>query len=329
MRAIGISRYGDESVLEDWDLEVPTAAIGEAVVEVHVAGINFMDIHTRQGKYANSTTYPVHLPVTLGMEGAGIVRSVGPGVVNVAPGERVAWCLSWGSYAQYALVPVSRLATVPDELTLDLAAASLFQGCTAHYLVKDVARLEPGVTCLVHAASGAIGSLLVQMARQRGARVLATASSAYKAQAARDSGADDVFSYGAGRFVDDVLAATDGRGVDVTFDALGQTTLRDSFRATRTRGVVINYGSVAGSVVDLDPVELGEAGSLWLTRPRLADYISDRDSLQRRAHDVFGALLTGDLRVTLGGEYGFDSIRDAHASLEERRQIGKAVLRVQ
>jgi len=328
MRAIGISRYGDASVLEDWDVAVPIAGPGEAVVEVHYADINFMDIHTRQGKYANSSTYPVRLPVTLGMEGAGVVRSVGPGVIDVVDGDRVAWCLSWGSYAQYALVPVSRLATLPDALDLRLAAATLFQGCTAHYLVNDVAMLQPGVTCLVHAASGSIGSLLVQMSHQRGARVLATASSPSKADAARASGADEIFSYGDGRFADDVLGATQGRGVDVTFDALGETTLRDSFRATRTRGVVINYGSVAGSVRDLDPVELGEAGSLWLTRPRLADYISDRDTVQRRADDVFEALLVKELRVTLAGEYGFDSVRDAHAHLEGRHQIGKAVLRV-
>lgn len=328
MRAIGISRYGDASVLEDWDAAVPIAGPGEAVVEVHYAGINFMDIHTRQGKYATSSTYPVRLPVTLGMEGAGIVRSVGPGVVDVVVGQRVAWCLSWGSYAQFALVPVSRLAAVPDALDLHLAAATLFQGCTAHYLVNDVAMLRPGVTCLVHAASGSIGSLLVQMARQRGARVLATASSDAKADVARECGADEVFNYFEGRFADDVLAATQGRGVDVTFDALGVTTLRDSFRATRTRGVVINYGSVAGVVLDLNPTELGEAGSLWLTRPRLADYVSDRDTLQRRADDVFGALLAGALRVKLAGEYGFDSVRDAHAHLEGRHQIGKAVLRV-
>jgi NADPH2:quinone reductase len=328
MKAIGISRYGDASVLEEWDLPVPQAGPGEAVIEVHYAGINFMDVHTRQGKYRKSSTYPMRLPTTLGMEGSGEVVSVGLNVSEVAVGERVAWCLSWGSYAQYALVPVSRLARVPEALGLDVAAASLFQGCTAQYLVDDVAQLQSGMTCLVHAASGAIGQLLVQMATGRGARVLATTSSRDKAEIARSCGADEVFGYGDGRFADDVLVATAGRGVDVTFDALGVTTLRDSFRATRTRGVVINYGSVAGSLRDLDPVELGEAGSLWLTRPRLADYIADRHALQHRADEVFEGLLEGTLRVALSGEYGFDEVRDAHAALEERRQIGKALLRV-
>jgi len=328
MKAVGISRYGDASVLERWEIAVPEPGPGEVLVEVRFAGVNFMDVHTRQGKYATSTTYPVRLPVTLGMEGAGIVVGRGDGVEEFALGERVAWCLSWGSYAQYQVVPATRLARVPDELGLDMAAASLFQGCTAHYLVHDVAHLGPGSTCLVHAASGAIGQLLIQMAIGRGSRVVATTSSATKAAVARSLGAEAVFDYGEGRFADDVLAATGGRGVDVTFDAVGVSTLRASMRATRTRGLLVNYGAVAGPVHDLDPLELGEAGSLFFTRPRLADYIATGEEMRRRGAEVFDGIVRGEWRVQISAACTLDDVDQAMADLESRRQIGKTVVTI-
>jgi NADPH2:quinone reductase len=170
--------------------------------------------------------------------------------------------------------------------------------------------------------------LLIQFAKKAAATVYATTSTTEKAQVARECGADEVFLYGEGRFADEVLRATSGRGVDVAFDALGRPTLRDSFRATRSRGLVVNYGSVAGSIRDLDPVELGEAGSLWLTRPRLADYVADRETIQRRADAVFEGLGDGSLSVKIAGEFTFDDVELAHAALEERRQIGKSLLRV-
>jgi NADPH2:quinone reductase len=182
------------------------------------------------------------------------------------------------------------------------------------------------MTCLVHAASGAIGQLLIQMAKREGVRVLATTSSVSKANVARSRGAETVFTYD--HFTDDVLAATDGCGVDVTFDSLGAPTLRDSFCATRTRGLVVSYGSVAGSVGDLDPIELGESGSLFLTRPRLADYVATREELQRRADDVFSGLLSGSWEVSLNGEFTLDSVQRGLADLENRRQIGKAVVKI-
>lgn len=328
MRAVGICRYGDASVLEHWDVPVAQPGAGEALVKVHFAGVNFMDVHTRQGKYARSRTYRVALPVTLGMEGAGEVVSVGSDVSEVAPGERVAWCLSWGSYAEYAVVPVAHLARVPDELDLNVAAASIFQGCTAHYLAHDVAKLQPGMTCLVHAASGAIGQLLIQMARALDVRVLATTSTEAKAEVARQRGAHLVFAYGGGSFADDVLDATAGVGVDVVFDPLGAPTLRSSFRATTRRGLVVNYGSVGGSLRDLDPIELGEAGSLILTRPRLADFIATRDELQRRADEVFRSLHEGSLSVQMSEEFSLDCVADALEQLEGRQQIGKSLLRI-
>lgn len=180
---------------------------------------------------------------------------------HLAVGDRVAWCIAWGAYAEYANVPADKVAQIPSAIPFDQAAAAMFQGCTAHYLVEDVARLQAGSSCLIHAASGSIGQLLVQMARRLGATVLTTGSSAEKCAIARQRGAHQAWTYDG--FADQVLQATDGRGVDVVFDSLGKTTLRESFRACRSRGLIVNYGNVSGSLSDLDPIELGEAGSLF------------------------------------------------------------------
>jgi NADPH:quinone reductase-like Zn-dependent oxidoreductase len=325
MRAITIEQYGGPEVLRKrTDMPMPVAGPGEVLVRVVCAGINFMDIHTRQGKYKVSRTYPVRLPCTLGMEGAGDVVALGEGVRHLAAGDRVAWCIAWGSYAEYAAIPAARAAKLPDDIGYDVAAASIFQGCTAHYLVRDVARLAPGSTCLVHAASGAIGQLLIQMAKRVGATVYATASTAEKCAVATARGADAAFPYEGA--ADAVRAATGGAGVDVVFDSLGRATLRESFRACRTRGLIINYGNVSGSVTDLDPIELGEAGSLFLTRPRLADHMADAATVQARADDVFAAIREGALTIHMAGRYTLDDIETAHALIEERKQVGKALL---
>lgn len=326
MKSIQIHRYGGPEVLQRVDAPVPEALPGTVLVQVRHAGINFMDIHTRQGKYAKSRTYPVRLPCTLGMEGAGEVVALGEGVTTHRVGDRVAWCIVWGSYAEYAVVPAWQAVKLPDALPLDLAAVSVFQGYTAHYLAHDVGQLGPGKSCLVHAASGGIGQILIQIARRAGARVLATTSSADKAAVARERGADRVFLYENGRFAEAVREATDGQGVDVVYDSIGKVTLRDSFRATRTRGLVVNYGNVSGSVSDLDPLELGEAGSLLLTRPRLADHLRDAAEIRRRADDIFGALLDGSLKISIAGRYTLDNVEQAHAAYEERRMVGKPVL---
>jgi NADPH2:quinone reductase len=285
-----------------------------------------MDIHTREGKYANSQTYSVHLPCTLGMEGAGEIVSVGDGVRDLAAGDRVAWCIVWGSYAEYAAVPAWRVVKVPGALSLDMAAASLFHGLTAHYLANDVGQLGPAVSCLIHAASGGIGQILIQLAKRAGARVFAVTSTAEKAAVARACGADTALLYENGRFADAVRAATGGQGVDVVFDPIGAATLRDSFRATRKRGLVVNFGAVSGAVRDLDPLELGEAGSLFLTRPRLADHLPDAETTRRRAADIFAALLDGSLKIEIAGRYTLDNVEQAHHALESRRMVGKPIL---
>lgn len=326
MESIRIERYGGPEVVLRQQVPVPVPGPGEILVRVRHAGINFMDVHTRQGKYATSQTYPVRLPCTLGMEGAGEVVALGPGAQTFHVGDRVAWCLSWGSFADYAVVPEHRLTAVPQGLTLDVAATTIFPGCTAHYLVHDVASLGPGKRCLVHAASGVIGQMLVQMATALGAQVYATTSSPARAAVARACGAAQVFTY------TDVESAlkdvTQGQGVDVVFDAVGRDTLRTSFRVTRKKGLVVNYGAVSGALSDLDPLELGEAGSLFLTRPRLADHIADATSLRRRAGDIFAALERGALNFQIAQRHTFDTLAQAHAALEERRAVGKSVLDV-
>lgn len=329
MKAITIESYGGPEVVQiRADMPMPEATPQHVVVKVAYAGINFMDVHTRQGKYASSVSYPVRVPCTLGMEGSGVVVAVGEGVHHLAPGDRVAWCIAWGSYAEYASVPASRIAKIPDAIAFDVAAAAIFQGATAHYLVEDLAQLQSGSSCLIHAASGSIGQLLVQMAKRRGATIFATGSTQQKCAIALGLGASHAMLYEEGRFADRIREATQGRGVDVVFDSVGKNTLRDSFRACRVRGLIVNYGNVSGSVTDLDPIELGEAGSLFLTRPRLADHMSDGPTVQRRADAVFAAVLEGSLNINIEGHYSMDDVLKVHARIEAREQIGKSVMRV-
>ena len=326
MRAIQIDRYGGPEVLIRRDLPIPSPSPGEVLIRLAYSGINFMDIHTRQGKYATSRTYPQSLPTTLGIEGAGTIEAIGSEVKGFRLGDKVAYCLSWGSYADFAVVAAWRVVPVPDGLPLELAAASMFHGLTAHYLAYDLGKFGPGVTCLVHSASGGIGQLLVQLGARLGATVYATTSTEAKAEVARKRGATAAFLYDDGRFADKVRDLTGGRGVDVVFDPIGKPTLRDSLRAVRTKGLVVSFGSVGGSVNDLDPIELGEGGSLFLTRPRLADHLTDAATIRRRAADIFAALMDGSLSIEIAGRYTLDEVERAHEDLEERRTVGKPIV---
>ncbi|MCB9958306.1 MAG: quinone oxidoreductase [Rhodospirillaceae bacterium] len=326
MRAYQIDTYGDESVVVLRDVPVPEIAADEVLVRLHYAGINFMDIHTRQGKYRQSETYKVAVPTTLGMEGAGVIETVGAAVDGLQPGQRVAYCLSWGSYAEFAAVPAWRIVPLPDAITMPVAAASLFQGLTAHYLIHDVGRLGPASTCLVHAASGATAQIMIQMATALGATVLATTSTPEKAAVARARGAARVFAYE--EFADGARQATEGRGVDVVFDAIGAPTFRQSLRSLRKKGLLVAYGSVGGSVRDLDPIELGEAGSIYLVRPRLADHTEDAATIRRRAGDLFTLMEDGKLTIDVAEVFGFNDVLAAHRRLEHRAMVGKPVLKI-
>jgi NADPH:quinone reductase len=328
MRALQVDRYGGPEVIIRRELPVPKPGAGELLIRLAYSGINFMDIHTRQGKYRQSRTYPQGLPTTLGIEGAGTIAAIGDGVDGFRVGDRVAYCLSWGSYADYALVPAWRVVHVPDELPLDVAAASMFHGLTAHYLAYDLGKLGPGVTCLVHSASGGIGQLLLQIGARLGATIYATTSTEAKAEVARSCGATEALLYNNGRFADDVRALTGGRGVDVVFDPVGKPTLRDSMRATRTKGLIVSFGSVGGNLGDLDPIELGEAGSLFLTRPRLADHLTDAETIRRRASDIFTGLIDATLSIRIAGRYSLDNVEQAHEDLENRRTVGKPIIAI-
>ena len=329
MRAITIEQYGGPEVLQKRnDVPIPDVQAGHVLIKVACAGINFMDVHTRQGKYINSQTYKVRLPCTLGMEGSGQVVAFDDDVKDFSIGDRVAWCIAWGSYAEYISVPAALVVTLPDNISYELAAASIFQGSTAHYLIEDVARLKSGSSCLIHAAAGSIGQLLVQMAKLRGATVFVTAGTAEKRATAIRRGADHAFDYSQGGVAEQVREATGGNGVDVVFDSVGKATLRDSFRACKKHGLIVNYGNVSGSLTDLDPIELGEAGSLFLTRPRLADHMVNRQMVQRRADAVFTALINGSLKIDIEGDYSLDNVEQAHARIERREQVGKSILHI-
>ena len=326
MKAVRIEQYGGPEVLQLQDIPPPDPGAGEVLVRMAHAGINVMDVGTRKGAFAKSQTYPVRLPTTIGMEGAGTVERVGAGVTGFRPGDRVAYCLVWNSYAEFAVVPAWQLVHVPQAVPLSLAAAATFQGFTAHYLATDVGRLGPGRSCLVHAAAGGVGQLLVGFAARLGATVYGTVRAEDQKQIARDRGAQDVFLSGQGGFVAPVLDLTGGVGVDVVFDSVGKPTLRHDFKVARKKGLVVSFGASGGAVGDLDPAELGEAGSLYLTRPRLGDHLTDADTLQARATALYAGLADGTLSLSLGRRYAMEQIGLAHAELEERRTGGKPLL---
>lgn len=328
MKGVRIETYGGPEVATLTDLPDPAPGPGEVRIEVAFAGVNFMDIHTRQGKYRASRTYPVRAPLTLGMEGSGIVTQTGPGVEEIRIGQRVAWCLSWGAYAEACIVPASRLVPLPDGLSLELAAAAAFHGITAHYLLHDTAALSPGKTALVLAASGGIGQMLVQLGSALGARILAVTSSPERAEQARAQGADMAFTYDDGGFADAAREATGGVGVDVVFDPVTNPTLRDSLRAARRRGLIVNFGTVGGQIDGFRPIELGEAGSLFLTRPRLADHVAGPGEMRRRATAIFEDILAGRLHVPIDDIQPLDGFQQAHRRLAERQTAGKQLLRV-
>lgn len=326
MRAVRIKAYGGPEVLDIVDLSDPKPGPAEVLVRMKHTGVNVMDVKTRNGDYDGAKVYGTSLPTQLGMEGAGIVEAVGTDVRDVAVGDRVAYCLVWNSYAELAVVPAWRLAPVPNALPLAVAGTSTFQGFTAHYLVNDVARLVAGSTCLIHAAAGGVGAMMVALAARKGARVFATVRTDDQKRAASERGASEVMLSQNGAFVDPILEATAGRGVDVVFDSIGKPTLRDDLRIVRRKGLIVNFGASAGSVDDLDPAELGEAGSVFLTRPRLDDYLPDASAVRARATDLYAQMIDGGFGVAVAAHYGFEQVRRAYEDLAAGKVDGKACL---
>ena len=328
MKAIQVSEYGGRDRLRLVDVTMPEPRETEALVRMRYAGVNFIDVYMREGHYRHSATYGAALPMTLGMEGGGTVEKVGSGVESLKVGDRVAYCLSRGSYAEYAVVPAWKLVKVPAEVPLDVATTLMLQGCTAHYLSHSLFALGPAHSCLVHAGAGGVGQLLIQLARLRGARVLATVGSAGKAEIARNLGAEPIL-YREVDFREAVMEATDGVGVDVVYDSVGKETIDRSLRSLKRRGVCVNYGGSSGLVESVRPLDLAEAGSVFFTRPHLAHYISDGGEINGRAADLFAAYLSKKLKVAIDQVFSLGRAADAHARIEGRQTLGKLLLDAQ
>lgn len=320
MKAIRVSKPGGPEALKLKDVPVPEPGPGQALVKVEAAGVNFIDTYQRSG------LYKVPMPFTPGQEAAGVVQSVAAGVKGVKAGDHVAWAGPLGAYAELAVVAADRLVRVPAGVTSAQAAAALLQGMTAHYLVTTTFPLDHHHTCLVHAAAGGVGLLLVQMAELRGARVIGAVGSEEKSVLARQAGADDVVNYRENDLVQFVKTSTRGAGVDVVYDGVGKATWEQSLACLKPRGMMVSFGNASGAVPPFEPLALSAGGSLFLTRPKLADYTVG-DELHARAKDVFAWVKAGTLKVRIHAEYPLAEAADAHRALEGRETSGKVLLR--
>lgn len=320
MLAIRIHETGGPEKLRADDIPVPAPGAGELRLRVEAAGLNFIDIYKRSG------LYPVPLPHTLGGEAAGVVTAVGPGVTDFKAGDRVASAAVNGAYAIEAIAPATQTVRVPDGVSSQLAAAVLLQGMTAHYLACDTWPLKPGDTAVVHAAAGGLGLLLVQIAKQRGARVFATVSTDAKAELARGAGADAVCVYSRENFSEAARAFTGGRGVDVVYDGVGKDTFEGSLSSLRPRGMMVSFGNASGAVPPFSPLILSQKGSLFFTRPTLGHYTATPAELRARSGDLFAWIAKGELKVRIGATYPLTAAADAHRALEGRGTTGKVLL---
>lgn len=319
MRAVLVRQNGGPEVLEPTEVDPPEAGPGSLVVDVAAAGVNFIDTYQREGRY------PVPTPFVPGLEGAGTVRAVGDGVTEIQVGDRVAWVHVPGSYAEQALIPADLAVPIPDGVSDELAAALLLQGITAHYLATSTYPVQPGDWVVVHAAAGGVGRLLTQVVKLRGGHVLATTSTPEKAELARSAGADVTTGYD--DFAERAHELTGGRGVACVYDGVGKSTFDASVKALRPRGMLVLFGAASGPVPPLDPQQvLSGNGSLFLTRPLVADYIADRKERLTRTRDVLTWVADGKLDVHIGARYPLAEARRAHEDLEARRTTGKVLL---
>jgi NADPH2:quinone reductase len=320
MKAIQIQKTGGPEVLTLVDLPVPKPQANEAIVKIAASGVNFIDVYVREGRY------PAQLPFVDGQEGAGTVTEVGSEVKSLKPGDRVAYSNVLGSYAEYAAVPEDKLVKVPAGLDDHQAAAAMLQGMTAHYLVYSTYPLKRGETTLIHAAAGGVGLLLVQMAKNIGARVIGTAGSEEKARLAKDAGADDMIVYTKQDFEAETKRLTGGKGVDVIYDGVGKSTFDQDLNLLRPRGYLVLFGGASGAVPPFDPIKLSQKGSLFLTRPSLMHYVATREELERRAGDVLGWIAAGKLKLRIEHKYKLADAQQAHRDLEGRKTTGKLLL---
>jgi NADPH2:quinone reductase len=317
MKAIVVEQTGGPDVLRLKDVPSPEPGPGQALIRIAAAGINYIDTYHRTG------LYKLPLPFIPGNEGSGTVESVAADAANVKRGDRVAWAVTpSASYAEYAVVPARQLVPVPPNIDLETGAAAMLQGMTAHYLTHSTYALKPGHACLIHAAAGGVGLLVVQMAKQLGAFVIGTASTDEKRQLARDAGADQVVPYD--DFPARVREFTEGRGVEVVYDSVGKDTFARSLECLKPRGLMVTFGQSSGPIGQIDPLILSQRGSLYLTRPTLAHYTATREELLWRAGDI----LSGSIDYRIGGRYPLAEARRAHEDLQARRTTGKLILTV-
>ena len=320
MKAIQVSQTGGPEALVLVNLPQPKPKANEALVQIKAAGVNFIDVYFREGRY------PTQVPFVNGQEGAGVVTEVGGEVSEVQPGDRVAYTGVIGSYAEYAAVPANRLVKIPDELDFEQAAAAMLQGMTAHYLLHSTYKLQAGETALIHAAAGGVGLLLVQMAKKIGARVIGTAGTSEKAQLAREAGADECIVYTEVDFETETRRLTNGKGVNVVYDGVGKATFDKDLNVLLPRGYLVLFGGASGAVPPFDLIKLSQKGSLYITRPTLVHYIATREDLEWRATDVLGMIAGGDLKLRIHKKYPLADAAQAHRDLEGRKTTGKLLL---
>jgi NADPH:quinone reductase len=320
MHAIRVHKYGGPEALTLEEVPIPEPKAGEARVKVEAIGVNFVDIYQRTG------LYPLQTPFTLGQEAAGMVDAVGEGVTEVKKGDRVAYAMVLGSYAEYAVVPAWKLVPVPSNIDAKTAAALMLQGMTAHYLTRSTYPLKKGETALIHAAAGGVGLLLIQIAKQLGAHTIGTVSTEAKAQLAKETGADATILYTQTDFVPEVKKLTDGRGVHVVYDSVGQSTFDKSLDCLRPRGYLALFGQSSGPVPPFDPGKLAAKGSLFLTRPTLLHYTLDRAELLQRANELLNWSAAGSLKLRIEKTFPLAEAAEAHRQLEGRKTTGKVIL---
>jgi NADPH2:quinone reductase len=321
LKAIQIAKTGGAEVLEYVEIPAPVAGAGQVLVRIEASGVNFIDTYLREGRY------PAALPFVPGQEAAGVVAALGEGVTGFREGDRVAWTGTRGTYAEFACAPASELLHIPDGVSFEQAAAVLTQGLTAHYLAHDTYAIQRGDVVLVHAGAGGVGLLLTQMARQLGATVIATVSTEEKAALSREAGAAHVILYTQQNFREEVkkIAAA---GLPVVYDSVGKTTFEDSLKCLRPRGLLALYGASSGAVPPFDLIRLAGLGSLYVTRPTLKDYMRTREDLERRAHDVFGWVLNGALKLRIEYRYPLAQAAQAQRDMEARKTTGKVLLTI-
>jgi NADPH:quinone reductase len=320
MKAIEVKQVGGPEVMELKEVLAPEPKANEAAVKIVASGVNFVDVYYREGRYKAAT------PFIPGQEAAGDVVAVGPGVSNVKVGDRVAYTMVLGSYAEYATVLAERLVKIPEGVSYQQAAATMLQGMTAHYLSHNTYPLKRGEIAVVHAAAGGVGLLLTQMAHNLGARVIATVSTEAKAKLAREAGADEVILYTQTDFEVETKRITGDQGVDVVYDSVGKTTFEKGLNVLRPRGYMVLYGGSSGAVAPFDPIQLTQKGSLFVTRPSLAHYIATRQELEQRADAVFGMIAAGELKLRIEHLYPLQDAPQAHRDLEGRKTTGKLLL---